>query len=196
MEDVVDAGASRKINGGILDEATFEFIGVRVDKEVDEMEHKWAAIDICNWVTCHSGDLSSRKLVFFLRQCDLNLLVQQGDRFLDVVDQDSVERFGEERDTHLVSKISIHTVRREVFFFGHDCISDTHIVDDVLLRAAFDTVVSQLERINRAIEELERVCALIHQINLCEHANCALALRVHLFRDLERVRIRKVYVRR
>lgn len=158
------------------------------------MKHKRAAIDICNWVASHGCDLGGRKLVLFLRQRDLNLLIQQRDRFLDMVDQDGVEGFGEERDAHFVGKLSVYTVGREVQCLGLKSGLDSHTIDDVLLRAALDAIVSQLERIHRAIKKLERVCALIHEVDFCEHANCAVAIRIHFLGNLERVRVGEVDV--
>ena len=42
-----------------------------------------------------------------------------------------------------------------------------HIVNDVLLTAAFDAIVAKLEWINISIEQLKSVRALIHQVNFC-----------------------------
>lgn len=66
------------------------------------------------------------------------------------------------------------------------------MIEDILLRATFDAVVSELQRVNRAVEELERVGALVHQVYFREHANCTLTFRVNFFGDLERVRVGQI----
>ena len=149
------------------------------------MEYKWAAINVSNRVSGHRCHLGGRELVLFFCQRDLDLLVQQWDRLLDMVDQDSIERLGQERDAHLVCEVFVDFVVQEVLLFSYECIANFHTIDDVLLRSAFDTIVSQLKWIDSAIEKLERVCTIIHKVDFCEHANCSLTIWIDLFGNLK-----------
>ena len=59
-------------------------------------------------------------------------------------------------------------------------ISNWHFVHNVLLWATFYSIVAELQRIDTAIEQLKRIGAFVHEVDLGEYANCALALGVDL----------------
>ena len=56
---------------------------------------------------------------------------------------------------------------------------------DVRLRAVHDADEAQLERVHAPREDVERVRARVHQVELCEHADRASTLRVGGPRELE-----------
>ena len=74
------------------------------------------------------------------------------------------------------------------------CVCNAHFVDNVLHTAAFDAIVTKLKRIDCSVEQLKSICAFVHQIDLCQHANRSFALRVDLSRNFKRVRVREVCV--
>ena len=82
----------------------------------------------------------------------------------------------------------------EEFALVFDRLLDAQIVENVLHGATFNAIVAEFQRINAAIEQLQCICAFVHQVNFGEHANCALSLRVNFFGKLERVRVCQVRV--
>ena len=62
-----------------------------------------------------------------------------------------------------------------------------HLINDILLRATFHAVVAKFQRIGSSIEQLKRICAFIHKVNLCQHAYCAFTARVDLLCELQRI---------
>ena len=67
---------------------------------------------------------------------------------------------------------------------------------DVLLPAIDHAHVAQAQRNQLVRQDLVRVRALVHQVQLRDHAHRAQALRVHLARHLDRVAVRQVSVGR
>ena len=52
-----------------------------------------------------------------------------------MVDQDSIERLGQERDAHLVCEVFVDFVAQEVLLFSYECIANFHTIDDILLNS-------------------------------------------------------------
>ena len=57
---------------------------------------------------------------------------------------------------------------------------------DVCLAAVHDPDDAELDRDDQAVQHVHRVSALVHQVQLRQHADRARALGVHLARQLQR----------
>ena len=77
----------------------------------------------------------------------------------------------------------------EVLSFPYDSVFDLQAFVDVLLRAALNTVVSQLQGIDSSVKQVKRTSSFVHQVDLGQHTDRALTVGVHLFGDFERVRV-------
>lgn len=71
---------------------------------------------------------------------------------------------------------------------------DRRLIVDLLLGPAFDTEVPKFQRVNFALEKIQCICALIHEIYFCDHPNCSITLGVYFPRNLQSVRVGQVGV--
>ena len=61
-----------------------------------------------------------------------------------------------------------------------DGLRDRDFLINVELRAALDAEVAELERVDRALKQLDCVCASVHQVNFGYHSDCAITVWVNL----------------
>ena len=103
------------------------------------------------------------------------------------MDKNGVEGLGEEWNSHFVGDGGVNRVLAEIPSFLLFGLGDGHIVDNVLLTSAFDSVIAKFERVYVSIEQLDSVCSLVHQVYFRQHSNRSLALRVDLSGQFQRV---------
>ena len=65
---------------------------------------------------------------------------------------------------------------------------------NILLRSIYYTNEAQLQRVDATRENIKGVCAVIHEINLCEDANGAAAEGIDMAGEFERFRVDNVDV--
>jgi hypothetical protein len=74
-------------------------------------------------------------------------------------------------------------------------ISNTQISINLSLRSTLDSIVSESQRIYLALQQVQRISARIHQVDLRYHTYCSFSQRVYFTSHLQRIRIGKVSVR-
>jgi len=82
----------------------------------------------------------------------------------------------------------------EELFFLFDSLDDCKSVINLFLRSTFYAEVTKLEWVDVALQKVKRICSFVHEIYLCDHSNCPFAIRIHLSRKLEGIRVRQVCV--
>ena len=95
----------------------------------------------------------------------------------------------------LMRDIPIRRMAPKEFLFGRESVGHVLLGVDVLLRAVHDADEAELERVDASGEDVERVRARVHEVELREHADRASALWVDGTRELEGFRIREIDVR-
>lgn len=104
----------------------------------------------------------SVKLALFLRDPMLNLFTQGRNAFLYVLDQYDVQLLGQERNTQTLGSALVGRMLLEKSSFVFECRFHCHIIDDVLLTAALDSVVAELKFVIATFEKGNCICSLIH----------------------------------
>lgn len=107
-----------------------------------------------------------------------------------------VERLGEELGTAAMGDVAVAGVITEKVNLGEKLLAHGLVRVDVLLRAIYDADEAELEGVHATGEDVQRVGAGVHEVELGEHANRAPSLRVDVARELERVRVGEVHVGR
>ena len=95
----------------------------------------------------------------------------------------------------LVRDVAVRGVGPEELALALERVAQRLLRVDVRLRAVHDADEAQLERVHAPREDVERVRARVHQVELGEHADRAPALGVDGPRELEGFRVREVDVR-
>lgn len=100
-----------------------------------------------------------------------------------MVQQNSIERLGEERDAELLGMNSINWMLAKVLLLTTYCLLDRNLVDNLLLGSALDSIVPKLKWVNISLEKIKRVCAFVHEVDLGQNANSPFPRRVHFPRE-------------
>lgn len=88
--------------------------------------------------------------------------------------------------------VAVSGVVSEELGLGLEGIHKRLVALDVLLRSVDNTNETQLERVHATRQNLERVRAVVHKIELGENTDSALSLGVHLTGNLERLGVDQV----
>lgn len=105
-----------------------------------------------------------------------------------------VELLGHVARTALVGKGSVGRVSGKELLLLLRCILHRQTDVDVLLRPVDDADEAELERVDSTGQDVGCVRPLVHQVELCEHADCPQPSGVDRPGELERVRVGEVYV--
>ncbi len=92
--------------------------------------------------------------------------------------------------------ISIGWMMFEEVCFGLEGFRHWLVCLNILLRSIDHTDEAKLEGINSAREDVQRICAMVHQIQLCLDTNCPSSHRINMARKFESFGIDDVDVRR
>ena len=103
----------------------------------------------------------------------------------DMVHEDLVERLREVLRPVLVRDVAVRGVGAEELGLGVERVRERLVRVDVCLRAVHDADEAELERVDAPGEDVERVRACVHEVELGEHADRASALGVDGARELE-----------
>ena len=103
-----------------------------------------------------------------------------------------VQCLGQESCATSVCNVPIPWVRLEVLFFGSKGICHSLVLLYVCLAAVDNTNKAELEQVDATSQDVERVCALVHQVELGEYTNRATALRIDRASKLERFRVGEI----
>lgn len=106
-----------------------------------------------------------------------------------------VERLGEELCPAAVRDVAVPGVVAEELGLLVELLVHRLVLVDVRLAAVHHADEAQLERVHPPGEDVERVRASVHEVQLRQHSDRAAALRVDLARELERLRVGDVDVR-
>lgn len=68
-------------------------------------------------------------------------------------------------------------------------LSNRDILIDLLLRAAFHTIVPEAQRVDLTLEQVQGIGTLVHQINLGNYTDGTLTIWVHFPSHLEGIRV-------
>ena len=109
-----------------------------------------------------------------------------------MINQDAVQRAGEERNSKLGGELAISGVFAEESPFVFACLCNRQPLVYVFLRAALHAIVTQPQWEVSAVQHMQRVCTLVHEVDLGDDTDGSLALWVNFFGELERVAISQV----
>ena len=191
VEDVVEARAALQLRVSVLDEASLEELRVVCRVLSDDIKH-----ELLLGLLAILADLEAAQLFLLLVEHRRDLGANDRQTLLDVLDDDHVESASEVGGAHARRKRSVRAARLEVVFFGSQRFTDRLSGLDVLLGAADHADVAKLKRVDLALDDVDTVGALVHQINLGQNTNCAIALWVDSSSEFEGVRVGQVLVRR
>jgi len=137
MEDEVNPRPPQALNGTVFDELSFNQITVLVCELVDKVEQdRTLVFSHLHDILVQSSQLQLSGIKHFI-----DLLAEGGNALQDMLTEDFVQRFAQERDPQLVSVERIGWVLVEEVLFNQKCLSDAHIVFYLLLGAAFHSEV-------------------------------------------------------
>lgn len=93
-------------------------------------------------------------------------------------------------------EVTVHRVILEEILLFPTSVVHRHILHDVLLAAVDDADKAEFERIGPASKHVERVGACVHEVQLGEHTERPQSAGVDRPRQLQRVRVGQVHIRR
>jgi hypothetical protein len=119
---------------------------------------------------------------------------QRRQKRVDVLQQQLLQRARQMRNAAARRDRFVHRVRLEVGLLVAERGAHRLVVDDVLLRAIDDANIAELERNHLTGEHRECIGAGVHDVELGDDAERALAGRIDIARQLERVRVGEIGV--
>lgn len=111
-----------------------------------------------------------------------------------MIDDDHVQGPAEVSGSHPGSKRCIRTVSLEEGIFSLKSFLDRFASENVFLGPTHDTYVAQLQGVDFALDDLDAVSAIVHDVDLRYDSDSSLTERVNFARELECVRVGKVLV--
>ena len=124
------------------------------------------------------GIAKSSKLLLRLTHERVEARLHVWELIANVAHEHLIERLGEVLGAASVRNVLVGGVRAEKLLFGPSCCEHRDIAVNVLLRTVDDANKAELERIDAASENVERMGALIHQVELGQNTNGATTLRI------------------
>lgn len=135
------------------------------------------------------------ELPFLLLGRDSDLSIECWNALFNMPNQNDIQSLCQIGDPKRLRLVFVNRVLAEKLFLTLESFFDRDVVDDVLLRAALDTVVSELQWVDTTLQELKSVRSLIHQVDLSDNTDRSFTLWVDLSRKLQSVRVSNVLVR-
>lgn len=113
-----------------------------------------------------------------------------------MLDDDHVQGAAQEGGSEARGKRCVRPVSLEEVILCGEGILDGLAGEDVFLRATDNANVTESQWVHLALNDIDTVSSLVHQINLCQHANGTFTLGVNPARQLQSVRVRQVLIGR
>lgn len=183
MEDVVDSRASLARHCDILDKSALDNIAVTLLILIDQIQYLRCNIT-AKLLVVH---LYRQQLTLLRLQLNGYLLIQRWNALLNMANQDLVERRGEVWDAEALRVLRVTWMLPEKLGLVRQRLLDRRFVVNLLLRSALYAEVAKLERVDFTLEKIERIGALVHEVDLRNDADRSIAIWIDLSRNLQRV---------
>mmetsp|Transcript_5149 Transcript_5149/g.14396 ORF Transcript_5149/g.14396 Transcript_5149/m.14396 type:complete len:350 (-) Transcript_5149:965-2014(-) len=119
-------------------------------------------------------------------------VAEAGQQRLDVLDQNRVEGLSQDMRSALIQNWGVFWMASKELLLRFPGKLHSLAGVDVVLAAVHHTNVSQPQGHHFVPQDVGGVSAPVHDVELCDNANCPVPLWVHLARQLERVGVRQV----
>eukprot|EP00126_Sphaerothecum_destruens_P012303 Sdes_comp21093_c0_seq1m19776 len=189
VEDVADARAPRQLCGGELLCGPVHDLAELGREFRQHLQQQSPLVDLIQQRVSQRGER-----VRGLRDQRVDPRLQIRQAVADVVHQMLAQRFAEMRSSAAVGERSVGGVAAEEGRLLLEGTRDVFVFVDVLLAAIHNPVDAQLHRIHAPRQNIDRIRARVHQINLGDHRNRADAHGVVFERDFEGIRVGEVNV--
>jgi hypothetical protein len=144
MKDVIDSGSSQAVNNTLFHELSFYHISIRGSEPINQIEYHWSFVFLSSRIL----QIKLRNLEFFVSEKFIYLFWEAWNALHDMRTQYTVHRLWQIRNAKFVSIAAISRMFRKELSLIFNSVFNAHILIDLSLTSAFDSIVAQFQRIN------------------------------------------------